>query len=129
VTTEEKIKASIRKAIDDERGKDLGFAEARSGPFQSQTLDLTPPPLVLIVYKDGTVRNDGRPLRYMPDMLDLRREDFDDVEKARLSEQWDAALVQAAHMKRADVAIVAHATGARVELRRGPDFDPPEGGQ
>jgi hypothetical protein len=123
MTTEEKIKASIRKAIDNERGQLLGFASAQTK--WGQQLDLTPPPLMLVVYRDGTVSSASRPLRFTPDGLDLGRDDLTEKERGRLDEQWDAALVQAEEFKRPEMVIVVHAATALVELRKGPAFDAP----
>jgi hypothetical protein len=126
MTTEEKIKASIRKKLEAERGRPLGFARVQTRA--SGLLHLTPPPILVVVEDDGAISSIERPERKMPEGLEFRDPPSDD-ERRQLDEQWDAALVKASALRRGDVAIVAHAQGARVELRKGPNFDPPGEGE
>jgi hypothetical protein len=133
MTTEEKIKATIKTKIAEEAGEPLGFAKAQT--MSGRLLDLTPPPLIVAVLEDGTVtladftdgavwykgRPQGPTLTQEPN---LGRKDLSDDDKRRLNAQWDAALERAHYLKRGDVVIVVHAKDARVELREGPNFEP-----
>jgi hypothetical protein len=134
MTTEEKIKAAILGKIAEEAGVPPGFATART-PMGGQ-FTLAPPPIVVVVFEDGTVSlpvfsdgvspNKGRPNG--PALIqepDLGRTDLSEDEKSRLTTQFDAALDRAHALKRADFAIIVFAKPARVEVRTGPTYVAP----
>jgi hypothetical protein len=129
MTIEEKIRASIRRVLDAERGLDRGFATVEvAGP--SVTLILTPPP-ILVVIREHDIISASRPFSG-PQVLQLPsldpRKDVSDEEGERYVKQWADAVPKAKALldRGEDAAIVVHTTKpARAELRAGPNFGPP----
>jgi hypothetical protein len=134
MTTEETIKARISARILKEGGGDLG--SVRTHVMGSREVTLRPSPILLVVYHDGTVGPAERQNPASSDRFDLvfpeLGRDLDVDETRRLIERTDSVILEVEQLQsagpRSDLALVIYSKTLRVELRQGPDFDPPAKG-
>jgi|SRR5579872_6237484 len=127
MTTEEAIKAAIREAIRlEEAGLAASTPRDTSLPTkQNRRVLLDQAPILVVVQPGGSVTPAIRLTRTFAPHV---HREVTEEENERLPKEWDAAIKEAETLKRSDLAIVLHYDGAaRVELRKGPAFDPPEG--
>ncbi len=125
-TSDDEIKASIDRKIKAEAGQPPTFATVHTSSHG--ILRFAHAPLLLTVYENGIVSEASRPEG--PDSIGkplLQREDLSPEEFTTLETRWSEALARAVILinRGTDVAIVAYANPARIELRQGPDFKAP----